>query len=85
MKFGHLEQKIGLKNQNTCERFFKNNPHIYKKLATSSSYLTTSQNSLMKSSSTPSFGKPQTVYGFLSNKLQKGFVKELNAKKNHFR
>jgi hypothetical protein len=32
MKFGHLEQKFALKNQKTCEKFFKNNAHIHMKI-----------------------------------------------------
>jgi hypothetical protein len=28
MKFGHLEQKLELSNQNMCKKFLKNNAHI---------------------------------------------------------
>jgi hypothetical protein len=28
MKFGHLEQKLDLRNQNISEKFLKNNAHI---------------------------------------------------------
>jgi hypothetical protein len=31
MKFGHLEQKFELSNQNMCKKFLKNNGHIYNK------------------------------------------------------
>jgi hypothetical protein len=28
MKFGHLEQKLELSNQNMCKKFLKNNAHM---------------------------------------------------------
>jgi hypothetical protein len=28
MKFGHLEQKLELSNQNMCKKFLKNKAHI---------------------------------------------------------
>jgi hypothetical protein len=28
MNFGHLEQKLELRNQNMCKKFLKNNAHI---------------------------------------------------------
>jgi hypothetical protein len=31
MKFGHLEQKLELSNQNMCKKFFKNNAHILRR------------------------------------------------------
>jgi hypothetical protein len=32
MKFGHLEQKLELSNQNMCKKFLKNNAHINYKI-----------------------------------------------------